>query len=461
MFKSSVSKVYFSYLFILIGIFVISFVVLHNFIARDTKANLYQTLLKEAHLVGNNFQLLDSPEQNARTFLENYPTNHSIILSDRENRVIARNSSDYPLDEKIMNHVLAGNIKTYQAKDNRQAALLVVSTPLYTKQGIVGAITVYTPRSLIVQETNRLTMPITIGIGTIIIITILSSHFLSRTIYTVFNSFKIAAQQIAGGNFSARVVDRNFSNEASNLSTNFNYMAGKLEDFETQRNAFIANVSHDFRSPLTSIRGYAQAMSDGTIPPHKQARYLQVIIDETDRLTKLTNDILLLSTMEDNVYALSWEDFNLNEAIRNLLLPFDQKLLDKKIKLHFLPCKEDLIVHADFAQISRVFINLMDNAIKFCRSGDEIEVTSAFNKSKAIVSIRDTGPGISEKELTSIWSRFHKADTSRGQDKAGIGLGLSIVREIIKAHDETIEVYSQLGKGTTFVFTLKRSASPK
>jgi signal transduction histidine kinase len=158
--------------------------------------------------------------------------------------------------------------------------------------------------------------------------------------------------------------------------------------------------------------------------------------------------------MENEVLKPEMEDFDLHETLRNTLLQFEQKILQKKIKMTLIIEDEDILVHADYNQIQRALTNLIDNALKFCENGDEVTLETTLIGDQVRVSVKDTGPGIAEDDLKHIWTRFHKADRSRGKDKKGVGLGLSIVREIIKGHHQTVDVYSQLGKGTTFTFTL-------
>ncbi len=155
-------------------------------------------------------------------------------------------------------------------------------------------------------------------------------YVFSRSISQTFRSFNATAKSIASGDFSARIEDSNFSTEVIELAESMNYMAEELEKLEDLRRDFIANISHDFRSPLTSIRGYVQAVMDGTIPPEKYDKYLTIVLNETDRLTKLTNDILLLTKMENEVLKPEMEDFDLHETLRNTLLQFEQKILQKR-----------------------------------------------------------------------------------------------------------------------------------
>ena len=231
-------------------------------------------------------------------------------------------------------------------------------------------------------------------------------------------------------------------------------MASNLDTIEeTQRN-FISNVSHDFRSPLTSIRGYVDAMLDGTIPPEMQEKYLNIILFETERLTKLTESLLELNKYEARKVILEMKDFDINGMIRQICETFEGTCKEKHLVFELLLSSDSLRVHADMGKIQQVLYNLIDNAIKFSHFDSKITIETISRNGKAYISIKDYGMGIPKDCVTKIWERFYKTDLSRGRDKRGTGLGLSIVKEIVEAHDENINVISTEGVGTEFIFTL-------
>lgn len=331
--------------------------------------------------------------------------------------------------------------------------VLTTGVPILHEDKVVAAIVMHTPYPTLKQDIDYIYQLTTISLIVILGITFLSTYFFSKGITRTITGLSDSVSKIADGDFTSR-VELEADGELGQLTASLNHMATELEKLEDMRKDFIANISHDFRSPLTSIKGFVQAMLDDTIPYEKQGKYLQIVLDETERLTKLTNDILLLTKMENNTIQLSKTHFDLHQCIRKILLQFEQKILDKKIDFTLLIDQHELFVYGDMNQIQRVITNLIDNAIKFCSPLDSIIVETTIRRNKVEISVKDTGPGISEEDIKYIWDRFHKADRSRGKDKKGIGLGLSIVREIVKAHGEEINVYSQEGKGTTFVFTL-------
>ncbi len=330
---------------------------------------------------------------------------------------------------------------------------LSTAVPIYYDNQVVGAVIMLSPYPELEDEINYIYKLTLVSLLVLLGITYISTYLFTKNISGSIEALSMSANKIANGDFTSRVSIQG-EGEISKLSQSMNDMATELEKLEDMRKDFITNISHDFRSPLTSIKGFIQAILDGTIPVDKQDKYLNIVLDETDRLTKLTHDILLLTKMENNTIPTDMQTFDLHNVIRKILLQFEQKIIDKKIDFTLLIDRHELYVNADMNQIQRVVTNLVDNAIKFCSPDDAIVIETSITKGHVEVNIKDSGPGISEEDIKYIWDRFHKADRSRGKDKKGIGLGLSIVREIIKVHGEEINVYSQEGKGTTFVFTL-------
>ena len=231
-------------------------------------------------------------------------------------------------------------------------------------------------------------------------------------------------------------------------------MAEELAQGEENQKKLVANISHDFRSPLTSIRGYLEAMLDGTIPPEMHEKYLQIVLNETDRLTKLTNNLLTLNNLNAKGMLLEKTDFDINSVIKNTAATFEGTCKQKMIAIELILTGEEMIVHADMVKIQQVLYNLLDNAIKFSHHDSIIKIETTLKHNKIFVSVKDNGIGIPKESLKLIWDRFYKTDLSRGKDKRGTGLGLSITREIIKAHGENINVISTEGVGSEFIFTL-------
>lgn len=295
-----------------------------------------------------------------------------------------------------------------------------------------------------------------IFVVTMLAVTIVASiliGILGNRVLTPVQQMKEAADGIRKGDFSQEVPVTS-NDEIGELEEAFNAMARDLQQVDRLQSDFIQNISHDFRSPLTSIKGYVEAMLDGTIPPDQHDKYLKVVLDEANRLTKMTNNVLDLTKMENGQIELHPVNFDINEMIVTLTLSLEQRIEEKKINMSFQFLQEKLIVNADMDLIERVVYNLLDNALKFTSEGDSISVETSIVGKKAYIAVADTGAGISPEALPHIFDRFNKGDKSRGKNKMGTGLGLAIVKQIIVQHHEDIKVYSKLGEGTRFAFTL-------
>lgn len=280
----------------------------------------------------------------------------------------------------------------------------------------------------------------------------LGIHFF---IYRPLRKVTDAATQYASGNLDV-VIPVDSQDEMGYLSASLNYMSSQLKDMEDYQKKFVANVSHDFRSPLTSIKGYVEAIADGTIPPEMQDKYLKIILFETERLTDLTRDLLTLNEFDTKDLLLDKTHFDIHEMIRNTAESFEGTCTTKKISIELLFASRNLAVYADRRKIQQVLYNLLDNAIKFSNTDSSIIIETTERGDKVFISVKDNGIGIPKKSLNKIWERFYKTDLSRGKDKKGTGLGLSIVKEIIQAHNENINVISTEGVGTEFIFSLPK-----
>lgn len=291
----------------------------------------------------------------------------------------------------------------------------------------------------------------------LIIIAFALLQIISHKVLRPIRKLADVAQDYSKGDFDVK-TDISSDDEIGQLADSMEYMASELSKLEEYRHEFISNISHDFRSPLTSIKGYVTAILDGTIPPEKQPRYLNIVLDETNRLTKLTQGLLDLNRLEIYGPYLNLTDFDFIDIVRTTLNTFEIKCIDKNVAIYLNNHAEATVVAADKTKIQQVVYNLLDNAIKFTPSGKNIYITIVEKGDKLQVSIRDEGIGMSEDTQKKIWTRFYKDDTSRGKDKGGTGLGLAITKEIIKAHNETIDVSSTEGVGSEFVFTLKKAS---
>lgn len=293
---------------------------------------------------------------------------------------------------------------------------------------------------------------------TIVIVTL----YAGITVFTVANRLSGDIKKLNRGVkfVSAGNLEYEFSSdrndEVGELCKNLNSMAKALRNVEDSRRKFISDLSHDLRSPITLIKGYTSGILDGTIPQEKWDKYLNIVVDEADRLTKLINDILDVSRMQAGNLKLDKSNFDINSLVLDVLDRFEQKIIEKNVTIDMKLYKGILYVTGDKTLIERVIINLVDNAVKFVPDGETIECLTSIKENKVLVGIRNTGIVIPPDKLNSIWERFTKLDSSRGMEKKSSGLGLSIVKEIIDAHGEKIDVYSKEDLGVMFVFSLAK-----
>lgn len=265
-----------------------------------------------------------------------------------------------------------------------------------------------------------------------------------------------AAKEYSSGHYDYP-LKVNSHDELEELATAICFMAEEINSLDEYQKKFVANISHDFRSPLTSIKGYTVAMLDGTIPYEMQGKYLNIILFETERLTKLTSNLLELNSFENNGTLLNITSFDIKEIIKRTAESFEGICTEKKLIINLLFEEGTLFVDADIDKVQQVLYNLLDNAIKFSHDNSSIKISSEEKGDKVFISVKDYGIGIPKESIKKIWERFYKTDSSRGKDKKGTGLGLSITKEIINAHGENINVISTEGVGTEFIFSLTTS----
>jgi len=352
--------------------------------------------------------------------------------------------------------VLKGNILAKEGvfDDKYKTPMLTVAFPLIINNQIVGAAIMNSPLYEIEAALKKVYTFIWLSaLFAVIVSTFIIYHLSQRILIKPLYKINKTAREISNGEFEKR-VSISSKDEIGELAESFNNMADNLQNLENLRRDFIANISHELRSPITSIRGFIQGILDGTIPEEKHKYYLTIVLNESKRLTRLISDVLDLSRLESGEFSLNIGTFDLNELIRVNIIRFENEIEEKKLNVDVTLAGEQLFVIGDRDRIGQVLSNLIDNAIKFTGEGGSISLSTVIEGKKVIVSVKDTGVGIPEKELKLIWDRFHMVDKSR-TTKKGTGLGLSIVRQIINQHEENIWVESKEGEGTTFSFTIK------
>ena len=340
--------------------------------------------------------------------------------------------------------------------DSFDEEMISVFAPITSNYMVRGYVVIHYPIRSIQASSDSLLNISYIMLVILFLLSLIIVIFFTEMVYIPLRKITEATEQYAAGNMHYEFsVDS--EDEMGYLAASLNYMASEIARSEDNQKKFVANVSHDFRSPLTSIKGYLEAMLDGTIPPEMHEKYLTIVLNETDRLTKLTNSLLTLNNLNTKGVMLDRTDFDINQVIRNVAASFEGTCRQKNVAIALVLVGEYLYVNADMGKIQQVLYNLLDNAIKFSHHDSAIKIETTEKRSKVFVSVKDRGIGIPKDDLKLIWDRFYKSDLSRGKDKKGTGLGLSITKEIIHAHGEHINVISTEGVGTEFIFSLPKS----
>ena len=450
----------------------LGFLVIATFSSRMTLQYLTQqkadTLYREANYISANFVLSyysDSPDapsletvyshfQALDTYLD-----ASIWLLNADGTLMVNSESSYSENshtkiedfdptEMGSSYYTIGNFYGF-FKDET----LSVTAPITYNFRTRGYVLIHMPMSILTAERDGL---LNITYVTLLLIFTLSLLILVAFTFTVYRPLKKiteAARQYAQGNFKYQLAI-NGEDEIGQLAATLIYMAHELDETDEHQKKFVANISHDFRSPLTSIKGYVEAMLDGTIPPEMQEKYLKIVLMETERLNKLTSGLLTLNSFDTKKNRLDITSFDINKIIKNTVSSFEGQCLDRHISIELLFDAKEQFVSADMGKIQQVMYNLLDNAIKFSPNGSQITIETTLRHEKVFISVKDQGIGIPRDSMKKIWERFYKTDASRGKDKKGTGLGLSIVKEIITSHGEHINAISTEGVGTEFIFTL-------
>ena len=332
---------------------------------------------------------------------------------------------------------------------------LSVISPINYNYRVRGYLVIHTEMSALIFHKEEIMNIMYLTLGVLLLLALAAMLVIGQILYAPLKKITKAASEYATGNLSYQ-IDINTEDEFGRLADSMNYMANELNEMEQYEQKFVANISHDFRSPLTSIKGYVEAMMDGTIPVEFQEKYFNIVLFETDRLKKLTEELLTLNSFGTKRGMLDISTFDINAVIKNTVVSFEGQCRKRKISMELLFESKQQMVKADMGKIQQVLYNLLDNAIKFSEDNSSIVVETTVKHEKVFVSVKDHGAGIPKENQKKIWERFYKMDASRGKDKRGTGLGLAIVKEIIQAHEEHINVISTEGVGTEFTFSLQK-----
>ena len=333
-----------------------------------------------------------------------------------------------------------------------ERARYLVALPIQSGATLQGLVLVSCEASEISSMWEDLSGIFLVTAAAVILIAAIISSVTSMRQSKPIKEIAAAARQFGHGEFGVRVDVGRRRDEVGELAEAFNAMAASLSKSDQRRTEFIANVSHELKTPMTTIAGFADGILDGTIPPEKEREYLQVISSETRRLSRLVRSMLDLSRLQSDERA-AQQQFDISETMLRVLVSLESKINAKHLNVDTQLPDDPVQVWGDQDAITQVCYNLLDNATKFSPEDGPLSISITTKGSKAYISISNEGETISPEELPLIFDRFHKTDHSRSADRDGVGLGLYIVKTILNSHKENITCTSKEGK-TTFTFTL-------
>lgn len=328
----------------------------------------------------------------------------------------------------------------------------VVAIPVVTQdQVVLGYVVTYTPNDVIVQTIKSNVSIYLYSLLGALMLSLGVVWLMTDRFVRPLREMAAAAHCFAEGDFSPRVKVKG-KDEVAQLGEALNGMATSLSSVEMMRRSFIANVSHELKTPMTTIAGFIDGILDGTIPREKQAQYMKIVSDEVKRLSRLVRSMLDLSRIDSGELKLNTVSMDLSEIIFSVLVASEQRIEKKGLSVTGVEECEPLQVQGDYDLLNQVVYNLLDNAIKFTDEGGNIHIRFYREEGRAYVSIRNTGEGIPPDEMPQIFERFYKSDRSRSLDKNGVGLGLYIVHTVVRLHGGEIAVRSVQGEYTEFCF---------
>ncbi len=341
--------------------------------------------------------------------------------------------------------------------DQFEEAQYIVGEPVQVSGSTVALVFAVAPvTGAIIDFVMPIVQILLISLFVVMLFAVLAVYFSSHTITKPIKQMADVTTSYASGDFTPRVnLDRN--DEIGKLAASFNSMASSLAQLESSRRSFVANVSHELKTPMTTIGGFIDGILDETIPPQQQEHYLKIVSEEVKRLSRIVVSMLNLSKIEAGQLDLNFNDVDLSAMVLNTFLMLEKKISDAKIEIRGLDSLDRHIVRADEGLLGQVVYNLVDNAVKFTPENGYIRITIEEKEDCTQTHIINSGAGISPDEIERIFERFYKVDKSRSADAKSTGLGLYIVKSILELHSGKIYAESKEGLYTEFVFTLPKS----
>lgn len=381
----------------------------------------------------------------------------TIFVVDESGNCIYISGNEYdspeynqPIDGRILKKALRGK---YSEKGTLNGALksncFVVSFPIEYKGVAQGVVFATVPMRAVNSYTVSTLKTVVICAVMVLVFAFCATYVVSVQMSRPLRNMVQVVKKIESGDFSAKVpVGRH--DEIGQLAEALNKMTVSIGALENMRRSFISSVSHELKTPMQTISGFVDGILDGTIPENEREKYLRIVSEETKRLSRLVNSMLQLSRLESEKMKLNKTTFNISDMIISVFLSFEKRVEEKNISIVGLDLLNPLSLTADRDLIYQVIYNLTENAIKFTPDGGEISVKCQADKQSINFSIRNSGEGLTQKEMAQIFDRFYKTDRSRSVDKGGMGFGLYIVKTIVSLHGGYISVGSILSEYTEF-----------
>lgn len=331
--------------------------------------------------------------------------------------------------------------------------VFMIGTPLQINDNFLGVIYLAVPIDQLLREIEESYRILVLFTCFSILLLFSLIYLFTQKITLPLSKVTSGAKIMASGDYKQE-IEIYADDEIGDLATILNDMASSLDNNDKKSIEFISNISHDIRSPLTSIQGFLQAIIDGTIPDDKKEGYLNIVLEETQRVILLANNLLDITKLEYHTKKESLINFDVNELIRCIAISFETRVLEKKIQINLIFEQPNVIINSNKEKLQRIIYNLLDNAIKFSPNDKKVYIATTSRDNKIYISVKDEAHGLSEIEQKKVFDRFYKTDHSRGKDKSGSGLGLSIVKELVLSLGGTIHIVSSIGNGSEFIITL-------
>ena len=489
MFKSVFSKYMLGFVCIFLSSFICFGAVVYGYMAeyaRDEAVGSVQSAAHSAKIMMDSMwqNFFEKEDPNAALGYDDFIENESvdirvaiegiakftdvgILVLDEEGKVAVttvKGTADAKAPEGFFEGLFdeKDSAKGYTSKNKKTVGNLVTKKSYLSVVKLSGDESYYVlAYNLVDSETviiSNLVQSISVSVFVVFLLGFAACYIISYHMITPLKDMSRAAKRFAKGDFNARVTVKG-EDEIAELATAFNNMAQSLSELEEQRSSFLANVSHDLRTPMTSISGFIDGILDGTIPPENRDHYLNIVSVEIKRLSRLVRTLLDLSRIQCGERKFTMVNFDVSEMAMMILFSFESQIEAKKLEIEFEGAERTFVL-ADSDAIHQVLYNLIDNAVMFSYESGVLRVRLTEHDKNVSIEVYNEGKGIPECDLPHVFDRFYKADKSRGLDKTGVGLGLFIVKAILQAHGENITVASEEGKNCCFTLTLPKGSDP-